>query len=310
MSIRDEILLEERNKKNRTITLLFFLFFSSVLFRFGGRFDNNPFKLRKEIKNILELKFSSTDLVTLGQADVLDRWINVRLIEKDKKSYAHRVKIKPAAEFTFDFKLNLHGTIYNLHRIGSGGKDIYDFFKTAGAWGLESSSPQLIQLKINNVLVGIYMMEENFYDQVRDEKGGYFIRLNSNTLLLKRILYQVRQSQKENTGPNLLFKYFHTGKLAAYMVFFSLFCYNEALDFDRLVFRYDPEIKKFVPFLTMESIILSLQEQNKTFKIHPKDNPVFFNRLNNENIKSLLSRVHHYKYGALAKVVLRKALKR
>ena len=227
MSIRDEILLEERNKKIRTITLISFLLISALFLHLTGRFDNDPFKLRQEIKNILELKFSSNDLLSLGNADDLNRWINVQLIERKKKAYVHPVKIKPVAQFTFDFKLNLNGTVYNLCRIGPQGKDIYEFFKTAGAWGLETSSPQLVQLKINNVLIGIYMMEENVYHQIRDETGGYFVQLSSDILLLKKILYQVQaQSAGGERKPTLLAKYFDTGKLAAYMVFFSLFCYG------------------------------------------------------------------------------------
>jgi hypothetical protein len=302
MIVKDEILfeLERRFQRLLYLILVLFIIISTLFLIFIGRFDTNPFKLQQEIDSTIQLKLSSNDLVSLFNSEDYDRWTNVQLIERNRDVYT--VKIKHASEYTFNFKMSIDGTVYNLFRVGQQGKEIYDFFKTASNWGLETSSPQLAQLKVNNVFIGIYLMEERIYEQIRDENGQYFIRLGSDVLLLKRILYQTRAPTQPRA--DLVVRYFDTSKLASYLVFFSFFSFEGDLDYDRLVFRYDPQVKKFLPYLTMESIILSLEEQNKVFKLPPSDNPGFYRELNRSNINHLLGRISQYKYGPLMRKVL------
>jgi hypothetical protein len=315
MIVKDQILLdiERRNQRFLYFILVMFVVISSLFLVFIGRFDTNPIKLQQQVRNTIDLKFSSTDLVALFNNEDLEMWVDVQLIERDRGTYS--IKIKREAQYAFDFKINIDNKLYNLHRVGQQGKAIYDFFKTAAHWDLDTTSPELVQLKINNVFIGIYVMEEHIYQQVRDEKGGYFIRLDSDVILLKRILQQVRGQEIPDTltqpaKRNLLERYFDTPKLAAYIVFFSLFRYDDVLDFNRLMFRYDPQSKKFLPYLTLESVITSLSEKNLSFKLLPEDNPGFYRRLNRQNIDALLARAPYYQYGALVRTVLTAARNR
>jgi hypothetical protein len=297
--IRDEILLEleRKNQKFLYLILLVYILLSCIFLFFAGRFDTNPFKLKKEIKDTIELKLSFNDLASLGRGEDFDRWINVRLIESGRT--VSRVKLKHAAAYSFDFQLNIEGTIYDLIRLGPDGVNIHEFFLTASSWGLERSSPRLAQLKINNVPAGIYMMEAHIHEQIRDARGGYFIRLGSDIRLLKKIFHQVGAGRNDK-----LKKYFDTSKLASYLVFFSLSSSGEVLDFQRLVFRFDPEKKKFLPYLTMESIVSSLKEQGKEFLPATDEDARLFGGLNRANIANLLSRAYKYKYRGLISAVL------
>lgn len=305
MIVKDQILLdiERRNQNFLYLILVVFVVISGLFLIFIGRFDNNPFKLRQEIRNVVDLKFSSNDLLALFSEGDLDRWVDVRLLERDGDEYP--IKIKRALEYTFDFRLNIDRTLYNLHRVGMEGKAMYDFFSLASQWGLETTTPQLVQLKINNVFIGIYAMEEHIHEQIRDEKGSYFIRLGGDVVLLKRILQEVRfQLNLPNPETRLLDRWFDTQKMAAYLVFFSLFSYDNALDFDRLMFRFDPTVKKFIPYLTLESIILSLNEQGRPFKSPPLDDSGYSRGLNRRNIDALMVRAPFYRYAALMRRVL------
>ncbi len=299
--IRDEIFfeIEKTNKRLLYITFGVFICALSLFFLLFGHFEANPFKLKTEIQNVIQLKLSRKDLASLPHTGELDRWIKVQLIESGKQ--VSRIKMKQVSAHSLDFKLDIDGTLYNLYKIGREGKAIYDFFRTADKWGLETSSPQPVQLKMNNVLIGIYVIEEQIHEQIRDGSGEYFIRLGSDIRLLKKILHQVQLGKSE-----LLTRYFDTSKLASYLVFFSLFSYDEALDFGRLVFRYDAERKKFVPHLTMESVILSLQEQDKEFKPLLAEEVKSLKRLKRETIAGLLSRARYYQYGSLMNIVLGK----
>ncbi len=305
MIVRDEILfaIERRFQKLLYLILAVFIVIAVLFLIFIGRFDSNPLKLQQEIRNTIELKLSANDLVELFNAGAAEKWCNVGLIQKNRA--VSPIKIRHVTEYSFDFELNIDGIRYNLYSLGSAGKALYNFFKTASYWGLESSVPQLVQLKINNVLIGIYIIEERIYEQIREENGQYFLRLGNDVLLLHRILYQVQSRTSEPLI--LLERYFDTQKLASYIVFFSLFCYDDVLDLDRLTFRYDPIIKKFVPYLTMESVILSFQEQGKRFKPFPADHSFYNNRLTHRNITALLSRANAYKYGPLIIKVLENA---
>ncbi|NIM13255.1 MAG: hypothetical protein GTO45_14175 [Candidatus Aminicenantes bacterium] len=300
--IRDEIFfeIEKTNKKLLYITLGVLICALCLFFLLFGHFEANPFKLKSEIQNVIQLKLSRKDLASLPHTGELDRWIKVQLIDSSKR--VSRIKMKQVSKHSKDFTLDINGTLYNLYKIGQEGKAIYDFFSTADKWGLETSSPQPVQLKMNNVLIGIYVIEEHIHEQIRDGSGEYFIRLGSDIRFLKKIHHQVQLGKSE-----LLTRYFDTSKLASYLVFFSLFSYNEVLDFDRLVFRYDAKKEKFVPYLTMESVILSLNEQSKEFKPFLEEDAYLLKRLNRANIANLLSRARHYKYSSLINIVLGKA---
>jgi hypothetical protein len=63
--------------------------------------------------------------------------------------------------------------------------------------------------------------------------------------------------------------------------------------------------KMLQPFLTIDSILTSLFEQDKVFKFHIGEAKNFFTRITRENAANLLARPDDYKYGELIKKVLR-----
>lgn len=303
--IKDEIFQEmEQRKQRRLYTfLVIFILITLAVLEFSGQLEQNPIKLKTEIEKTVQLKLSSNDLVILESDTGLTpaHWVNVQLIGKGKQ--VSRIKIKSTRPYASNFELEMGGKRYILYRVGELGPEISTFFNTAHNWGLERSAPELVRLKINNVHIGIYIMEPRLYQQLRDAQGQYFIRLNSDIRFLKRILYQVETGKR-----NLLDKHFDTRKMAAYLVFFSLFSYEKPLDFQRLVFRFDPANQQFVPYLTLGSVVMSLNEQNFTFKPHPEENSVYFQSLNEDNARALLTRAREYRYGQLVEILMEETL--
>lgn len=302
--IKDEIFsrLEKKSQKILYTTLIVVIIVTSVFLLVVGKFDTNPFKLYREIKSVLELKLSPRDLVTLLSPEEMPGWLNVDILSGDVDLQVRTIKIRRASPDNLNLKLNIGGTIYNLNKTGNKGKDIHSFFQKASGWGIQTSSPTLVQLKMNNVFVGIFMMEEHIYEQVRKPNGEYFIRLSTDIRLLNRIHYQVKTGKSK-----LLKKHFNTSRLASYFVFFSLFSQTRLLEIDRLVFRYDPVQKKYMPYLTMESIISSLNAHNTEFVVPANETSHQFRRLSINNIDNLLNRCRFSKYQKLIEMVLTEA---
>jgi hypothetical protein len=262
------------------------------------KYNKNLFGINQEIKRLIELKLSPDDLISLNnRTSTSTQWINVKLIETDRKSY--RVKIRPLFDSVVDFQLNIAETIYNLYKLNNERKPVYDVFKRADAWQLQRSSPLVVQLKFNAVPIGIYLMEETIYEQVRDNNGNYFVRLSTDTHRLRKMRYEVK-----NGYTRTLKKFFDKKKLAAYFVFFSLFNSDSLLPFDHMVFRFDEKKEKYQPYLTMESILSGLKEQGKIFQNPPKHNKDFFEQLNKNNLESLIRKSRHTPYARIIDIVL------
>ena len=260
------------------------------------KYNRTLFEINQEAKRLFELKLSPDDLISLSNR-MNTQWINVKLIETDKKSY--RIKIRPRLDSVVDFQLNIDETVYNLYKLNNQRKSVYDFFKRADAWQLQRSSPKAVQLKFNAVPIGAYLMEEIIYEQVRDDGGNYYVRLNTDTHRLRKVRYEV-----ENGYTGTLKKFFNKKKLAAYFVFFSLFNPDVLLHFDHLVFRFDAKKRKYQPYLTMESILSGLEEQGKTFQDPPKNKEDFFKPLSNKNMKNLMRKSRHTQYARIIDTVL------
>ena len=286
-----------QNKKLIYIILGVFLLCASIFLYVAEKYEINPLSIERAVTNSLYFKFSSEDIMALKNSVTTDKWISVKLIENPQ--IIHSVKLKPNPISILDFQLNIKGTVYNLFQYAKSRKYIFKFFQTAKNWDIDSTSPQLVKMKINEIILGIYIMEKKIYEKIRDNKGNYFISLGSNTERMRTLLYLLPIEREK-----ILTKYFNKKELAAYFVFFSLFSYDEILYFDQLIFRYDAKMKKFQPFLTLESVLLSLNVQNKKFKMHLEDKKNFFKNINEENINNLLKRAHHYKYEDLIRMVL------
>lgn len=262
------------------------------------KYNRNMFGINQEVQRLIELKLSPDDLISLDSRMSTDnQWINVTWIETDKKNY--RVKIRPLYDSVMDFQLNIDDSVYNLYKLNNERTSIYDLFRRADTWQLQRSSPLVVQLKMNAVLIGIYLMEELIYEQVRDDEGNYFIRFNTDTHRLRKIRFEL-----ENGYKGTLKKFFDRKKLTAYFVFFNLFCPDTLLSFDHLVFRFDTKTGKYKPYLTMESILSSLEKQGKAFQKSLNNNRDFFKRLNKKNIESLIRKSRHTPYARIIDTVL------
>ncbi len=238
--------------------------------RKGGIQDLNP---------LIQLKLSADDLILLNNRDY-PLWISVDWLESHRREY--RIKIRNRENSAADFQLNIEEHVFNLFKLDKERKALYDFYKKADNWDLQRSSPLQIQLKINGVFIGKYLMEENVYEQVRDEQDSYFIRLNTDTHRLRKMYSEV-----ENDVTDTLTTTFDINRMAAGFVFFSLFGPDNP---GRLVFRFDPQTKKFRPFITMESIISGLEQTGKSFPEPSGKDKDFFKRLNQRSIESLMEK--------------------
>jgi hypothetical protein len=262
------------------------------------KYNRNMFGVNQEVQRLIELKLSPDDLIALNnRVSTGEQWINVTWIETGKKNF--RVKIRPLHHSVMDFQLNIDETIYNLYKLNNERTSIYNLFRQADTWQLQRSSPLVVQLKMNAVLIGIYLMEEIIYEQVRDDRGNYFVRFNTDTHRLRKIRYEV-----ENGYKGTLKKFFDRKELTAYFVFFSLFSPDTLLPFDHLVFHFEKKKEIYKPYLTMESILSCLEEQGKTFQQSLKNNRDFFSRLNKENIESLIRKSRHTPYARIIDTVL------
>ena len=289
---------EKKSKKLTYTIFVVFLTISIIFLYIMEKFGKDPLFIERTVKNSLDLKLSSKDIIDLGNSFDTDKWISVKLIERNQS--LHSVKIKHKPETSLDFQLNIDGIVYNLFKHEASRKYIFDFFKTAGKWGINSTVPQLVRLRINQVPFGIYIMEKKIYKKIRDDRGNYYICLGSNIESLKTVLYLIPK-----TNGKILGRYFNDKKLTSYFVFFSLFCYEEILDFDQLLFFYDAKKKKYIPFLSIECVLSSLESQKKEFLIHIGEKNNYFSGITNENVKNLLARAEGYKYKDLIRVVLK-----
>lgn len=204
---------------------------------------------------VIQLKLSADDLILLNRPDYF-QWINVDLIESYKKEY--RVKIMRLEKSAADFQLNIDEHVFYLFKMNKKRKELYTIFKKAVDPALERSIPVQVQLKINGVFLGNYLVEEKIYEQVRDAQGSYFIRWNTDTLRLRKMRYEVA-----NGYNGTLIADFDMPRLTVVFIFFSRLEVGNPFDFSRLVFRFHPRDQKFRPYLTMESLISGLEGVNR-----------------------------------------------
>lgn len=250
----------------------------------------------QDLGSLIQLKLSADDLILLNNRDY-QLWISVDWLESQRREY--RIKIRNRENSAADFQLDIEEHVFDLFKLDKERRDLYDFYKMADNWNLQRSSPLQIQLKINGVFIGKYLMEENVYEQVRDEQGSYFIRLGTDTHWLRKMY-----SELENGVSETLTAYFDIDRMAAGFVFFSLFGPEDP---GRLVFRFDRRVKKFRPYITMESIISGLERAGKSFREPSGRDKDIFKRLNQESIESLIEKSSRVRspYAWLMKAVLK-----
>jgi hypothetical protein len=270
-----------------SVLLILTLKSSKTIRRKGGIQDLDP---------LIQLKLSADDLMLLNNRDY-PLWVNVDWLESRHREY--RIRIRNRENSAADFQLDIEEHVFNVFKFDKERRGLYDFYKMADNWNLQRSSPLQIQLKINGVFIGKYLMEEKVYEQVRDEQGRYFIRLGTDTLWLRKMY-----SELENGVNETLTAYFDIDRMAVGFVFFSLFGLEGP---GRLVFRFDPRVKKFRPYITLESIISGLERAGKSFREPSGRDKDIFKRLNQKSIESLLEKSSRTRspYARLITVVLK-----
>lgn len=290
--------LEQKNKKLTYIIFIAFIVVAGVFLYIAEQYEKSPLTLERKVKNSLYFKLSAEDIVDLNNSIDTNKWVSVKLITAQQNIISAKLRHKENS--IMDYQLYINGEVYNLFHFDDERKYVHDFYKTAKNWGLRSTTTQLVKIKLNEILFGIYIMEKKIYEKIRDSRGNYFISLGSNTIGLKTLLYLI-----PNVNPNLVEKYFNKKKLAAYFIFFSLFSYNEIFEFDNMLLYYNTRTKMYQPYLTLDSILTSLFEQDISFKLHIGEAKNFFVKMTRENINNLLYRADNYQFGELIKIVLR-----
>ena len=198
-----------------------------------------------------------------------------------------------------DFQVSVDETVYNLFKLTKHREPYYKLFKQADIHEVQRSSPLQVQLKINAVLIGTYLMEELVYEQLRDDKGNFFVRLNTDTYRLRRLRYEV-----ENGHTELLKRYFNRKELARSLVFFSLFPQvtpDSPIPLERLVLRYEAREEKFRPYLMLDSIlpVPDNEEEEPSFEM-----PSVKKKFKRKEIDSLVKRTRNTPYARFVDAVL------
>jgi hypothetical protein len=291
--------IKTKNHIYITVFLMLLLIASFTIFHFRAGPERKIWE--EGIRNTLDLRLSTNDLLKLNEAKGSHQWIQVDLIDRDKE--ISRVKISLRNPNTLDFNINIDGTIYHLFKVDEIRRSIYNLFSRAREWDIDSSDPKILQLKINNVFVGFYIMEEKIYEQIRDPIGDYFVSLNSDIRLLNSIRTNVRLGKTKSLN-----RYFNPNKLARYLVFFSLFCFTDRPNFDHIIFKYNLRKKTFFPYLTITSIIISIKEHERTINTI-KSNARLTQASLRYYIVNLLTQSKKNKYQHLIEVVVPELLK-
>lgn len=263
---------------------------------------------RKPVRNqkidiYLQLKLSPKDIRGFWGSIHSPQWVNVTAMESREKVY--RAKLGHLKGSSTDLRVEVNDVIYNLFLLDDKRADIYNFFKLAGLWGIESSPTRVVEIKINGVVIGNYIMERQLYELIRERDHSFLISLGANTYRLRKILYFAR-----NGDFSLLEKYFDLDRLASYLVYFSLYSLTEPLDFGRMVFKYTPPRNMFFPYITFNSVLNALEQDGKEFKNLDEYNFLAYRGLEHKNIKHLLDQTTNDKYRYLIKFVMLHATKK
>jgi hypothetical protein len=301
--LEEEILGPPQNRKLTMLALIASIAAAAIFFVLAARFNQSPFLLQKPISRTIPLKLSPDDLLALNQNMNTNVWIGVKWVEA--KGQQRKIKLRHLKDSVFDFQMLVGDTIFNLFEFNRQREQLYDLFLKAGTWGIETLPVQLVQLTINEVQVGIYLMEEYVYRQIRDQRGDYYISLGTDSRWMREFHYRVQFNET-----TMLRRYFELVPLARHLVFFSFFSYRQPLDYRPLLLRYDADLKKFRPVLTITSVVEGLQERNLEFDIRVLNNWNRYSSLTRRIIEDLLQRAGEYRYPRLLKIVLEHVLER
>jgi len=240
-------------------TILLILLFSLIFFTFISPSDQNILQIEKNVRNTISLKLSADDLVALNDINRSQYWINTELIESDELIF--EVKIKSRYYLSgIDFQLNMDGDVYNLYQFTDNRRRLVEFLKITDSGKMKSSELEIVKLKINEVLIGIFILERVVYPQIRDHQGNYFQALDSDTHQMRKLFYEIKIGRSD-----VLNKVFAVDELSVYLVFLNLLGIDEEMDLGRMILFYDTEAARFRPFVSVGSLIDVLNLNGRHF---------------------------------------------
>jgi len=270
--------------------ILLILLFSLIFFTFISTSDQNIFQIERDVRNTISLKLSADDLVALNDINRSQNWINTEFIESDELIF--EVKIKSRYYLGgIDFQLNVDGDVYNLFQFTDNRRRLVEFLEITDSGGMKSSEPEIVKLKINEVLIGIFILERAVYPQIRDHRGDYFQTLDSDTHQMRKLFHEIK------TGyAGRLHEVFAVDEFSTYLTFLNLLGIDEDMNLGRMILFYEAGTARFRPFVSIGSLIEVLNLNDR--RIDPsgwkwdEDSPA----LDARQVQELLSKTRNSPY--------------
>jgi len=210
--------------------------------------DRNIFALQLAYPETLPLRLSPADLKTLND-DRTGTWVRAELAAR--RSVPAPVKIRSRyMKSGLDFQIDLDGYVYHLFQLNKKRRPIHDCYQRLADPGFLVSSNRTVRLEINEVLIGIYVVERKIYEQLREEDGSYDLRIGDDTHFLRKLRLDMALGRRE-----LLEKSFDLESLVNFIVFLHRLGFEPGHDLSRLIIHYNPRRERFVPLLTFESLL-------------------------------------------------------
>jgi hypothetical protein len=210
--------------------------------------DRNVFALQLSYPETLSLRLSPVDLKTLNDSRNA-QWVSADLAERFEVPVPVKIRWRDW-KYGLDFEVEHNGFVYHLFQLNERRRKVYDNYRKLEDPGFMVLSNRTIRLKLNEVLIGIYVVENKVYDQVRDAEGNYDLRQGSDTHFLRMLRYEVESGRVGKLERN-----FDIESLLNFMLFLHRAGFGPENDFSRMIMHYDARRKLFVPRLTMESLL-------------------------------------------------------
>lgn len=237
--------------------ILLILLFSLMFFTFISTSDQNIFQIQRDVRNTISLKLSADDLVALNDINRSQDWINTELIESDELIF--EVKIKSRYYLGgIDFQLNMDGDVYDLFQFTDTRRRLVEILEVTDSGGMKSSEPEIVKLKINEVLIGVFILERAVYPQIRDHRGDYFQALDSDTHQMRKLFHDIKIGYADR-----LYEIFDVDDFVTYLAYLNFLGIDDDMNLGRMILYYEAGAARFRPFVSIGSLIevLNLNER-------------------------------------------------
>lgn len=238
-----------KNNRRLIIFLIVLILLSTYLiFAFFIGPDRNIFALQLSYPETLSLRLSPVGLKTLNDSRTA-QWVGAELAERFEVPVPVKIRWRDW-KHGLDFEVEHNGFVYHLFQLNERRRKVYDNYRRLEDPGFMLFSNRTVRLKLNEVLIGIYMVENKIYDQVRDAEGNYDLRQENDTHFLRKLRYEVESGRLGKLEQN-----FDIESLLNFMLFLHRAGFGPENDFSRMILHFDARRKLFVPRLTMESLL-------------------------------------------------------